>query len=98
MLELTGVVPVGTVDTLEFATRDPVHEAAAALHRSIVEHGIAVDAGWRVAWDPGEPLGGGCMRRQHADVHHLTTRDDADVTAVARRRGSHARAKPELDS
>ena len=61
MLELTGVVPVGTVDTLEFATRDPVHEAAAALHRSIVEHGIAVDAGWRVAWDPGEPLGGGCM-------------------------------------
>ena len=60
-LELTGVVPVGTVDTLAFATRDPVHEAAAALHRAIIEHGIAVDTGWRVAWDAGEPLGGGCM-------------------------------------
>ena len=61
VLELTGAVPVGTVDTLTLATRDPVRQAAAALHRAVTAHGIPVEAGWRVAWDAGEPVAGGCV-------------------------------------
>ena len=60
-LELTGSVPVGRVDTLSVATRDPVRQAAAALHRAIAGRGVAVEGGWRVAWAPGEPLGGECV-------------------------------------
>src|SRR5262249_15165266 len=47
VLELTGVVPAGRVDTLAFATRDPVRQSAAALYRALVAGGTAVDGGWR---------------------------------------------------
>jgi D-alanyl-D-alanine carboxypeptidase/D-alanyl-D-alanine-endopeptidase (penicillin-binding protein 4) len=59
-LMLEGTVPVGTVDTLTFGTRDPVRQAAAALHRALEQGGIAVRSGWRVAWRAGEHLGGNC--------------------------------------
>ena len=61
VLELAGVVPAGVVDTLRLPTRDPVRQAASALYRAVIEHGISVDAGWRVAWDTGEPVAGGCV-------------------------------------
>ena len=60
-LVLTGTVPVGLVDTLSFATRDPVRQAAAALHRSLVAGGVSVEGGWRVAWEPGERFGLDCV-------------------------------------
>jgi D-alanyl-D-alanine carboxypeptidase/D-alanyl-D-alanine-endopeptidase (penicillin-binding protein 4) len=60
VLELQGSVPVSAVDTLVLATRDPVRQAAAALHRRLAERGVVVEGGWRVAWTVGEPLAGGC--------------------------------------
>jgi D-alanyl-D-alanine carboxypeptidase/D-alanyl-D-alanine-endopeptidase (penicillin-binding protein 4) len=60
ILELTGSVPAGLVDTLVLATRDPTRQAAAALHRAITARGVTIDGGWRVAWTAGEPLAGGC--------------------------------------
>ena len=60
-LELTGSVPLGVVDTVTFATRDPVRQAAAALHRAIAQTGVAVVGGWRVAWRSGEAFGDGCV-------------------------------------
>lgn len=59
-LVLEGEVEAGEVDTLRIATRDPVRQAAAALHRALEERGVAVRHGWRVAWDPDEALAGGC--------------------------------------
>lgn len=50
-LQLRGTVPAGTVDTISVATRDPVREAAAALHRVLRERGVRVRDGWRVRWD-----------------------------------------------
>ena len=60
VLELTGSVPVGQVDTLVLANRDPVRQAAAALYRAVTARGVAFDGGWRVAWSAGEPLAAGC--------------------------------------
>ena len=60
-LQLTGSVALGAVDTFTFATRDPVRQAAAALHRAIQEKGVVVEGGWRVAWDPGEALSDDCV-------------------------------------
>ena len=60
-LELTGSVPLGAVDTVTFATRDPVRQAAAALYRAIAKTGVAIEGGWRVAWQPGDPFGGDCV-------------------------------------
>jgi D-alanyl-D-alanine carboxypeptidase/D-alanyl-D-alanine-endopeptidase (penicillin-binding protein 4) len=60
-LELTGSVPLGSVDTVTFATRDPVRQASAALHRAIANTGVEVEGGWRVAWAPGETFGDGCL-------------------------------------
>ncbi len=59
-IELTGYVGAHSVDTLSFALRDPVRQAAAALTRVLVERGIDVGGGWGVAWEPGAPLGSGC--------------------------------------
>lgn len=59
-LVLEGEVAAGELDTLRLATRDPVRQAAAALHRVLEARGIAVRGGWRVAWEPGEPIAGGC--------------------------------------
>ncbi|MBW3536124.1 MAG: D-alanyl-D-alanine carboxypeptidase/D-alanyl-D-alanine-endopeptidase, partial [Gemmatimonadetes bacterium] len=59
-LVLEGEVPAGEVDTLRIATRDPVRQAAAALHRALEERGVAVRDGWRVAWERDVALAGGC--------------------------------------
>ncbi|MSR36417.1 MAG: hypothetical protein EXR95_07205 [Gemmatimonadetes bacterium] len=61
VLELSGTVPVGITDTVEVATRDPVRQSAAALHRAITETGVAIDGGWRVEWSAGAAYGRGCV-------------------------------------
>lgn len=60
-LVLEGQVPAGATDTTSVAIRDPVRQATAALYRILGDHGVEVDGGWRVAWDPGEPLSQGCV-------------------------------------
>ncbi len=59
-LTLTGRVKAGAIDTLSFALRDPVRQSTAVLARALSDEGIDVQGGWRVAWEPGAPLGGGC--------------------------------------
>lgn len=60
-LVLEGRVRAGATDTVLVALRDPVRQAAAALYRTLKAHGVAFDSGWSVAWEPGVPLGGGCV-------------------------------------
>ena len=60
-LVLGGVVAYGAVDTLSFAQRDPVIQAAAALGRSIEHAGVTVEEGWAVLWTPGEAVGPNCL-------------------------------------
>ncbi|MDH5588571.1 MAG: D-alanyl-D-alanine carboxypeptidase/D-alanyl-D-alanine-endopeptidase [Gemmatimonadota bacterium] len=59
-LSFTGSVPAGTVDTLGFAVRDPVRQAAAVVVRRLEERGIQVEGGWRVEWEKGQPVGESC--------------------------------------
>ena len=61
VLELTGTVAVGRVDTLAFATRDPVRQSAAALHRALAAQGVVVEGGWRIEWDAGVSFGPDCV-------------------------------------
>lgn len=56
-IELVGHVPLGTTDTLEFAQRDPVRQAGAALARALLDEGVALGGGWTVAWAPDEAIG-----------------------------------------
>ena len=60
-LVLEGHVALGTVDTVSFAQRDAVRQAAAGLARSIEHAGITVDQGWGVRWTPGEAVGRHCL-------------------------------------
>jgi len=60
-LVLDGAVEWGTVDTLAFALRDPVRQAAAALSRAIERAGIETEGGWEIKWTPGERVGRGCL-------------------------------------
>ena len=64
-LEVVGQVPLGAVDTLSLAQRDPVGIASAALYRALGTKGIIVKGGFRVAWDAGESLGPGSCRSGH---------------------------------
>jgi D-alanyl-D-alanine carboxypeptidase/D-alanyl-D-alanine-endopeptidase (penicillin-binding protein 4) len=59
-LVLEGYVPLGSVDTLSFAQRDPVREAAAALSRALEARGVVTEGGQSVAWTKGERVGLGC--------------------------------------
>jgi D-alanyl-D-alanine carboxypeptidase/D-alanyl-D-alanine-endopeptidase (penicillin-binding protein 4) len=59
-LVLEGRVQLGTTDTLAFAQRDPVREAAAALARAIDGEGLMTERGWEVKWTAGEPIDMGC--------------------------------------
>jgi D-alanyl-D-alanine carboxypeptidase/D-alanyl-D-alanine-endopeptidase (penicillin-binding protein 4) len=61
VLELTGAVPAGAVDTLAFATRDPVRQSGAALYRALTAAGATIEGGWRIEWEPGVPYGDGCV-------------------------------------
>ena len=62
-LVLEGRVPLGTVDTLTFAMRDPVRQATAALARALSEAGVSVEGGWEVRWTRDEPEGHRCRHR-----------------------------------
>jgi len=60
-LVLEGVVAWGTLDTLTFAMRDPVRQAAATLSDAIDRAGIETEGGWEVKWTAGERVGRGCL-------------------------------------
>ena len=59
-LRLDGQVPLGAVDTLSFAMRDPVRQAAAALHRTITSAGIHTEQGLRIRWEAPTSATGAC--------------------------------------
>jgi D-alanyl-D-alanine carboxypeptidase/D-alanyl-D-alanine-endopeptidase (penicillin-binding protein 4) len=88
VLELNGPVPAGAIDTLAFATRDPVRQAAAALYRAITESGVTIDGGWRVEWTPGVAYGNGCTTAASPPcpsgrlLRGLTSPPMTDVVAV----------------
>jgi D-alanyl-D-alanine carboxypeptidase/D-alanyl-D-alanine-endopeptidase (penicillin-binding protein 4) len=63
-LVLTGRVRAGATDTLRFALRDPVRQAAAALARALAGRGIEVQGDWGIVWEGGTELGGGCLSGQ----------------------------------
>lgn len=61
-LQLAGSIPVGSVDTVSVAQRDPVSIASANLLRALKAQDITVAAGLRLAWEMGGPLGpGNCV-------------------------------------
>jgi D-alanyl-D-alanine carboxypeptidase/D-alanyl-D-alanine-endopeptidase (penicillin-binding protein 4) len=57
---LEGDAELGAVDTLSFAMRDPVRQAAAVLARAFSTRGLEVEGGWEVVWAKGDPLGRSC--------------------------------------
>lgn len=57
---LEGTVAHGAVDTLSFAARDPVRQAAAAWWRALDRAGVTAEDGWEVGWRKGESVGRGC--------------------------------------
>lgn len=61
-LVVRGTVPAGDTETTSVATRDPVRQATAALHRALVERGVEVRDGWAVEWNRYEPLGFGACQ------------------------------------
>lgn len=56
---LEGTMPVGTVDTTTFATRDPVRQASHAWLRALRRAGVESE-GLRIGWSRNQALGGGC--------------------------------------
>jgi D-alanyl-D-alanine carboxypeptidase/D-alanyl-D-alanine-endopeptidase (penicillin-binding protein 4) len=60
-LVLEGQIALGATDTLAFAQRDPVRQAAAALAEAVGRKGITTEAGLEVKWTPGESIGGTCL-------------------------------------
>ncbi len=62
MLRVEGKVPLGVIDTLSIAQRDPAAVASGALYRAVGTRGIIIRDGYRIEWDPGQPLGHeGCL-------------------------------------
>ncbi len=59
-LELRGHVPLGSVDTLRFAIRDPVRRAAVAFGHALDARGVQVDGTVQVAWEEGMRVSRGC--------------------------------------
>jgi len=69
-LRLEGHIPLGQVDTLSLAQRDPVAVASHALFAALERHGITIQGGMRIAWDGGEPLGPGpCVSGRLSEDH-----------------------------
>jgi serine-type D-Ala-D-Ala carboxypeptidase/endopeptidase (penicillin-binding protein 4) len=60
-LVLEGRIGLGGTDTLRFAMRDPVREAAHAFARAVKGAGIEVDGVTTVAWTAGARVGRGCL-------------------------------------
>lgn len=65
-IALHGSVPLGSADTLFFATRDPVRQATAAWGRALRRAGVQSE-GWRIGWRKGEAVGKGCRSGMLAD-------------------------------
>jgi len=55
-LVLDGTIPLGTVDTVSFAQRDPVRQAVAVFANAVEQAGIEVEGGWTIRWTHPEPL------------------------------------------
>jgi D-alanyl-D-alanine carboxypeptidase/D-alanyl-D-alanine-endopeptidase (penicillin-binding protein 4) len=58
-LRVEGRIPLGTLDTLSLAQRDPVGVASQAFLSALARQGITIEGEMRIAWDEGEPLGSG---------------------------------------
>ncbi|MGW8265249.1 MAG: D-alanyl-D-alanine carboxypeptidase/D-alanyl-D-alanine-endopeptidase [Longimicrobiales bacterium] len=56
-LRVEGQIPLGSVDTISVAQRDPVRVASSALLRALQRQGITIGGGLRIAWERGETLG-----------------------------------------
>jgi D-alanyl-D-alanine carboxypeptidase/D-alanyl-D-alanine-endopeptidase (penicillin-binding protein 4) len=61
-LVLKGTVESGQTDTLSFAMRDPVRQAAAALSNAMDRAGIEVEGGLSVRWPENDPTRSHCSR------------------------------------
>ncbi|HSM61364.1 MAG TPA: D-alanyl-D-alanine carboxypeptidase/D-alanyl-D-alanine-endopeptidase [Longimicrobiales bacterium] len=59
-LVVEGHVPAHAVDTLTFAIRDPVRQAAAALARALASRDVEFDGGDTISWVAGEVAGARC--------------------------------------
>ena len=73
---LGGTVAAGTADTLSFATRDPVRQAAAAWARALERSGVQLEHGWEIGWHAGAAVGGGCRSgrlSECAAAHRVAT-------------------------
>jgi D-alanyl-D-alanine carboxypeptidase/D-alanyl-D-alanine-endopeptidase (penicillin-binding protein 4) len=83
-LLLEGGIPLGTVDTFSIAQRNPVEVATSALVLALERQEIRVDNGVRIAWDPGQPLGGGtCVTGRVVDWEALEVPLEERDTPVA---------------
>ncbi len=56
---LEGVIAAGSSDTLSFATRDPVRQAAHAWLLALRRAGVESE-GLQIGWSPHQAVGGGC--------------------------------------
>ncbi len=57
---VSGGVPPARTDSVQVAIRDPVRQAAALLHRLLLDRGVEIHFGLHILWEEGEPLGAGC--------------------------------------
>ena len=66
-LVLKGRVESGRTDTLSFALRDPVRQAATVLSNAVDRAGIEIEGGLSVRWPADNPTGALCSRtRPHS--------------------------------
>jgi serine-type D-Ala-D-Ala carboxypeptidase/endopeptidase (penicillin-binding protein 4) len=70
-LWMEGRIPVGAVDTIRVAQRDPVSVASVALLHALERRGIQVEEGLRISWDAGMPLGPGTCFTGQAGMEGL---------------------------
>ena len=86
-LVLAGEVGLGGVDTVSFAIRDPVRQAAATLHRLLVERGIVIEGTAQVAWIDSIRVGRGCLSGSVPSCPNagwLLTMESPPLTALAK--------------
>lgn len=58
-LRLEGSIPLGAIDTLSVAQRDPAGVALASLRQAVEARGISVEGGIELEWSSGIALGAG---------------------------------------
>ncbi|MDH3271026.1 MAG: D-alanyl-D-alanine carboxypeptidase/D-alanyl-D-alanine-endopeptidase [Gemmatimonadota bacterium] len=59
-IQLDGTARLEEVDTISFATRDPVRQASAAWALALQRSGIETEQGWEIGWKAGANVGNGC--------------------------------------